>query len=117
MIKFYPPHQVTFGSGANWEQVLKVVDPKKYTLVHAQVMNTRISTSHCYYSLLSLMLQAKTVGVGGFLLGVGVNTLGTTPRHGFGADNVIEYTIVLADGSVALVNDYNTTIIQRDGRK
>ena len=50
-------------------------------------------------------------------MGVGVNTLGTTPRHGFGADNVIEYTMVLADGSVALVNDYNTTIIQRDGHE
>ncbi len=53
------------------------------------------------------------MGVAGYLLGVGVNPIGTTQRYGYGADHVIEYKIVLADGSVALVNNDNTTIISR----
>ena len=36
---------------------------------------------------------------------------GTTHRHGYGADNVLEYKIVLADGSIGVVNNDNTTII------
>jgi hypothetical protein len=62
-------------------------------------------------------LQAKNVGVGGFLLGVGVNTMGATQKHGYGGDNVLEYKMVLADGSIAVVNNYNTTIIERHGKK
>ena len=48
------------------------------------------------------IFQAKNVGVGGYLLGVGVNPIGTTHRHGYGADHVLSYKIVLADGSIAL---------------
>ena len=50
-------------------------------------------------------------------MGVGANPLGTSHRHGFGADTVIEYKLVLADGSIAIVNDYNTTIISRNGKR
>ena len=32
-------------------------------------------------------------------------------RHGYGADSVLEYKMVLADGSTAIVTDANTTII------
>ena len=88
--------QVRFSSGLLWKDVLEVVDPKKYTVIHGSATN---------------------VGVGGYLLGVGVNPIGTTHRHGYGADNVLEYKIVLADGSIALVNDFATTIINRDGQK
>ena len=49
------------------------------------------------------------------MLGVGVNPIGTTHRHGYGADHVISYKMVLADGSVATVNDNFTNIIERDG--
>ena len=66
---------------------------------------------HCFE------FQAKNVGVGGFFLGVGANPLGTSHRHGFGADTVIEYKLVLADGSIAIVSDFNTTIISRNGKR
>ena len=59
-------------------------------------------------------VKAKNVGVGGFLLGVGANPLGTTHRHGFGADNVLEYKLVLADGRIAIVDKDNTTILQKN---
>lgn len=96
-IDFYPPHDmVRFGAGLTWKQVLKVVDPKKYTIIHG---------------------NAKNVGVGGYLSGVGANPLGTTHRHGYGADNVLRYKMVLADGSVALITKDNTTIIERYGNR
>ena len=57
------------------------------------------------------VFQAKNVGVGGYLLGVGVNPIGTTHRHGYGADHVLSYKIVLADGSIALVDNDFTKII------
>ena len=43
--------------------------------------------------------QCLEVGVGGFLLGGGVNALGGTARHGWGAENVLAARAVLADGS------------------
>ena len=104
---------VRFGSGLIWADVLNVVDPKRYTVIHGSV-------SFLYPSKLFLTIsgfQAKNVGVGGYLLGVGVNPIGTTHRHGYGADNVIEYKVVLADGSIALVNDYQTKIINRNGTR
>ena len=54
--------------------------------------------------------QVLTVGVSGYLLGIGVNPMGTTARYGFGADHVWEYTMVLPDGSIAKVNNHNTTV-------
>ena len=63
------------------------------------------------------IFQAKNVGVGGYLLGVGVNPIGTTHRHGYGADHVLSYKIVLADGSIALVDNDFTKIIEKDGQK
>jgi FAD/FMN-containing dehydrogenase len=83
-------HQINFGSGANFGKILKVVSPERYTMIHG---------------------QSLTVGVAGFLQGVGVNPMGTSQRYGFGSDHVLEYTMVLADGSIAKVNKYNTTIL------
>jgi hypothetical protein len=37
VIKFSPPTQVRIGAGAMWKQVLEVVNPNKYTMVHGQV--------------------------------------------------------------------------------
>ena len=51
------------------------------------------------------------------MLGVGVNPIGTTHRHGYGADHVLSYKIVLADGSIALVDNDFTKIIEKDGEK
>jgi FAD/FMN-containing dehydrogenase len=53
-----------------------------------------------------------TVGVAGFLQGLGVNPMGTSQRYGYGSDHVLQYTMVLADGSVAVVTRDNTTILQ-----
>ena len=37
--------------------------------------------------------QCLSVGVGGYLLGGGVNALGASARHGFGAQNVISMKV------------------------
>ena len=36
-VTFYGGHEVRFGAGAMWQQVLDVVDPKKYTMIHGNV--------------------------------------------------------------------------------
>ncbi|KAJ6582718.1 hypothetical protein DFH09DRAFT_1245997 [Mycena vulgaris] len=46
------------------------------------------------YNLTTVGGRASTVGVGGFLLG----------GHGFGSDNVVNYLVVLADGTISNVN-------------
>ena len=49
--------------------------------------------------------QCLTVGVGGYLLGGGTNALGASAKHGFAVHNIIEMRLVLADGSIARVNN------------
>ena len=39
--------------------------------------------------------QCLSVGVGGYLLGGGVNALGASARHGFGAQNVLSMKVRL----------------------
>ena len=58
-----PYHAVRLGPGAIFKNVLKKVPQKKFTVIHGNALN---------------------VGVGGYLLGGGVNPLGTTHRHGYG---------------------------------
>ena len=66
--------------------MLKFIPPEKYTVVHG---------------------QCTEVGVGGYLLGGGVNVAGSTTRHGVAAENVLEYTMVTAKGEVAVIDkDY-----------
>ena len=89
-------HMVAIGSGNNFGRILKIVPPEKYTMIHG---------------------NSLTVGVGGFIQGVGVNTMGMSTRHGFAGDHVLRYKMVLADGSIALVTKVNTTIIERYGKK
>ena len=49
-IDFYPKSSmVRFGSGVTWNDVLKVVDPEKYTVIHGNhyyknTITTRIKT-------------------------------------------------------------------------
>ena len=52
--------------------------------------------------------------MGGFLAGGGYNALGTSARYGIGALNVIGLEVVLADGSIAWV-DEDRTVVQRPG--
>lgn len=81
------------GAGNTWGRILKIIKPTHYTMIHG---------------------QCEAVGLGGFLLGLGSNIIGTSSRFGSGADHVLEYTIVLADGTIAKVNDYNTTLLGHD---
>ena len=72
------------GTGNTWGRVLSFIPPTKYTLVHGQCLN---------------------VGVGGFLLGGGVNALGASARLGWGAENVLMMKAVLADGRQAKITE------------
>ena len=55
------------------------------------------------------------MGVGGFLLGGGVNALGASARFGWGAENVLMMKVVLADGRQARVTEDQVEIYGRDG--
>ncbi|KAJ7585329.1 hypothetical protein C8J56DRAFT_946465 [Mycena floridula] len=46
--------------------------------------------------------RSQTVGVGGYLLGGGISNL--SPQHGLANDNIVNYEIVLADGSIVEAN-------------
>jgi len=74
------------GTGARWGDILRAIDPKQYSYPHG---------------------QCKSVGVGGFLLGGGVNWLGTYNKYGYGAENVVKMKAVLANGDIVMVDkDY-----------
>ncbi|CZS88437.1 related to 6-HYDROXY-D-NICOTINE OXIDASE [Rhynchosporium agropyri] len=51
--------------------------------------------------------RLSPVGVPGLLLGGGINFYGN--QRGFSADNVVEFEVVLADGSIVLANKDNNT--------
>ena len=67
------------GPGSTWREVLEKFPPDRYTMVHG---------------------VCTGVGVGGFLLGGGVNYLGTSQRYLSGSSNVLQYTIVDANGDI-----------------
>ena len=77
------------GTGNTWGQVREVLPKDKFTFVHGQCLD---------------------VGVGGYLMGLGYHTPGLSNAYGVGADNILEYELVLADGSIARTNAHNTTI-------
>ena len=72
------------GPGSTWGRVLDFIPPTKYTMVHGQCLN---------------------VGVGGYLLGGGVNALGASARFGWGAENVVMMKAVLGDGRQARLTE------------
>ena len=51
-----------------------------------------------------------SVGVGGYLLGGGVNFSGTSNKYGFGAEHVLAYEMVTAEGDIATVEEGKTII-------
>lgn len=77
------------GTGSTWGRVLDFIPPTKYSMVHGQCLN---------------------VGVGGYLLGGGVNALGASARFGWGAENVIMMKAVLADGRQARLTEERVEI-------
>lgn len=69
------------GTGARWGKVYEVIEPQGLTVVGGRDAN---------------------VGVGGFLLGGGISFL--SRRYGWAMDNVLNYEIVLANGSITSAN-------------
>ncbi|KAK7034663.1 hypothetical protein VNI00_012305 [Paramarasmius palmivorus] len=67
--------------GATWEEVFKVLDPQNITVAAGRV---------------------SSVGVGGFLMGGGVSFI--SYERGFASDSIINYEVVLADGSIVEAN-------------
>ena len=61
--------------------------------------------------------QCLTVGVGGYLLGGGTNALGASAKYGFAVHNIIEMRLVLADGSIARVNDKRVEVWRVGGSR
>ena len=54
--------------------------------------------------------QCKSVGVGGYLQGGGVNWLGTYNKYGYGAEHVLSMRAVLSDGRIAEVTPEKTNV-------
>ena len=71
------------GPGSSWGRVLEKVPIERYTMVHG---------------------ACTGVGVGGFLLGGGFNYAGSSRRLGSGSSNVLEYTMVDANGDILKVS-------------
>ena len=53
-------HVVRLGTGTNFKRALSIIKPEKYTMVHG---------------------QSLSVGIGGFVQGVGINPMGMTQVH------------------------------------
>jgi len=77
------------GPGRIWGDVLEFAPPERYSYPHG---------------------QCRSVGVGGYLLGGGVNWLGTYNKYGYGAEHILKMKVVLSDGSVAWVDKDKTEI-------
>ena len=89
---FNPPGPaLRLGPGQTWERVLSLVPMDRYTYIHG---------------------QCTSVGVGGYLLGGGFQATGTTQRLGFGSFNVLQYTMVNADGNIMKISENNITVIE-----
>ncbi|KAK7040090.1 hypothetical protein VNI00_009895 [Paramarasmius palmivorus] len=73
---------VALGPGSTWKRVYSIMEPHNLTTVGGRVAN---------------------VGVGGFLMGGGISFLSF--EHGFGSDNVINYEVVLSNGTIVNANE------------
>ena len=59
----------------------------------------------------------QSVGVGGYILGGGINVIGTYEKYGTAAEHVKQYTMVDSRGNILLISDGNTTVIEPFTRK
>ena len=57
------------------------------------------------------------MGVGGYLLGNGVNVAGSATKHGLGGENVVEYRMVDAEGDLLVVDKGRVRRSTMDGQK
>ena len=76
-IQQYGPAAI-LGTGSTWKRVFKYIPRDKYTLVHG---------------------TCTGVGVAGCILGGGFG-YGVSQRYGTGASNVLQYTLVYANGRI-----------------
>ena len=74
--------------------MLKLIPEEQFTYVHG---------------------SCSTVGVGGYLLGGGSNVAGPPMRYGSGAENVLEYTMVTAEGDIVKVDKDGVTKTDYEG--
>ena len=81
------PNMAILGPGGTWADVLAKIPPNQYTMIHG---------------------QCTSVGVGGYILGGGVNVVGTSERYGSAASHVKQYTMVDAKGRILLVKLIST---------
>ena len=72
---------ISIGTGARWRDVYQLLDPIGLTVSGA---------------------RAGSVGAGGFLLGGGISI--SAPRHGWSCDTLESVEVVLANGSILVVN-------------
>lgn len=75
---------VRVGPGNRWDDVSGALDGSGYTVIGGRIGN---------------------VGVGGYMLGGGLSFMST--EYGWAANNILEYELVVANGSVANVNKDN----------
>jgi len=87
------PNLAILGPGGTWADVLEKLLPSEYTMIHG---------------------QRTSVGVGGYILGGGVNVVGTSERYGSAAEHVERFTMVDAKGRILLVSKGNTSIVDPD---
>ena len=78
-VKIVSPHRLELGPGSTWDRVLKLVPPEHYTIIHG---------------------QCKSVGIGGYITGGGINVVGTSEKYGTAGDHVMKYTMVDAVGNI-----------------
>lgn len=74
---------VSVGVGATWGSVYSYLEPSNLSVSGA---------------------RAATVGVGGLLLGGGISYFG--PRFGWACDGIVNFEVVLANGSVTNANEH-----------
>jgi len=77
------------GPGSTWGRVQSIIPTEYYSYPHG---------------------QCKSVGVGGYLLGGGVNWLGTFNKYGYGAESVLRLQVVTANGTIVDVEPGRSTM-------
>ena len=82
-VKIATPHLLELGPGSTWDRVLKLVPPEHYTIIHG---------------------QCRSVGIGGYITGGGINVVGTSEKYGTAGDHVMKYTMVDAVGNILHVS-------------
>ena len=75
---------VALGPGSTWGRVKSYLPYENYTYIHGQCLS---------------------VGVGGYLLGGGINVMGATQKFGStGSKQVLQFTMVDAEGRILTVS-------------